>query len=342
MAGIIVAASVFGVFFSFWNPSKQTVVTINGISLPVQLYEEEMEGIVPKVYSYFESEYQVQNLSTEEFWENSYNGEIPVDYARKLVLEKWVRYIVVLQEAQKNDLIQDVTYDGLIELWQKENDKRKEDLEAGKIIYGPYQYSWDGFLDVQITNYSDELVKKYAETEFLLSDEQLKKIYDEEKNAKYRYDDDVSVEILKCDYNQEDVTGESKEKASQKIQQIHEAACQSGDLKAISKKMGVPVETQDFLLANAELDNESYGVLRQTALQLSPQETSEILQDPSQGFYAVMQCLERTENGYIPFDEKKEEIQLEYSQKNLEDRINSLIAEADVVINDAVYCSIYP
>ncbi len=341
-AMLIAVSAAFLWIPSFASQSDKIAVTINGISLPVELLEEEMKTAVPKVYSYFESEHQVEDVSQNGFWETSFDGERPIDYARQLVLEKWVRYTVVLQEAKKNDLIQDITYDGLVKQWEEENRQRKQDLEDNQIVYGPYSYSWDGFLDVQITNYIDKLAQIYAKSDFSLSEQELKDLYEKEKDSRYRYDDDVSVKILKCDYDKTDTSGNSQEEAKKKIQDAYDALCRTGSMEIVAEEKGIPLEEKEYLCENAELDNETDGVLRQAALQLEATESSEIIQDPSQGVYAVIQCSKRVENGFISFEEKKEEIQLEYARDCLESRVDSLIAEADVVVNEEAYYQIWP
>lgn len=317
--------------------APKTALQINGLELPLDQYQEELSAAVPEVYRHFEQQYGISVQDEPGFWNSTYGGENPVEYAHQVVIDKWRRYQVILQEAKDNGLIEDISWDGLQALWQQENQTRKEKLEAGEIVYGPQSFSWDGFLDVTIMGFFDDLTQIYATSQFRLADDAMRQIYEKEKDEKYTYDDTITINIIRIPYNLDNM-----EEKSRIVFEIQKFIQEGGTMEQAASQYGIPLESTQFLAENAYEDNRKDGVIRSVALELSPGQISDVIHDSSRRCFAIAACTQRIPQGYIPLEDVKEDIQRAYSQECLTLRIETLIQQAQVEILEKNLLSLHP
>lgn len=332
----------------YYSKKKQdiSVVTINNISLPVKQFKSELQRNVPDLYTYFRTEHNIVADDEENFWKDSFGGENPAEIDRQKVLQQWTENIIILELAKEKGMIKDITFKGLVKQWKNENILRKQKMKNGEIVYGPYEYSWEGFIDTLISTFQSNLVTMFSENEFKLSNVELKKIYEAEKEEKYLYDDDITIDQIRISYYDKDpnLSNELLKTAEENIKKA-KARIDSGEsfetVASYFNRDGSLMEKR-YKPENSYEDDKTDNTVRRNALQLKQGEVSGIIQDEIGQFFAIIRCTDRKPGGYIPFDEIKVNIQLTYAKDKFDQMILQKTKDAEIIVNNKVYSKMLP
>jgi len=99
--------------------------------------------------------------------------------------------------AKEFGVIADPSYQASFAEWKKENERRKKVKAEGGIIYGPVQYTEDGYYDyrfsMMVLKVKEKLGEKYTLTEQVLRQEYTK------NKQRFKRRDSVDVEIITAD-----------------------------------------------------------------------------------------------------------------------------------------------
>jgi hypothetical protein len=342
---LLVTALTSSAFFGESKDDK-TVVTINNIVLPVNHFKSELQRNVPDVFTYFQIHHNIVASEKEKFWEEFYGGENPAEVARQTVLKNWIENIVVLELAKEKGLIEDITYNGLVKKWRDENALSKKKLEKGEIVFGPYEYTFQGFIGTNIATFRSNLVTMFSLNEFKLSDEELRRLYENEKEEKHVYNDDITINQIRISYYEKDLNliSESMKTAEEKIKQAKDRIDAGENFETVANDFNTEGSQMElrYKPENSYDDYRTDTIIRRNALQLERGEVSDIIQDDEGEFFAIIQCVERTHGGFMPFDERKETIQLTYAVYMLDQMIQQRTQDAEIIIDNKVYSNILP
>ena len=115
-----------------------------------------------EVYNYFYEKYGVED--SDDFWEQKINGEAPLKMLKKLALKKAVRCKIQQILALKKEVVQQIDFDSIMSKMEEENQRRKEKIEKGEVVYGLSKYTkrtfFVGEFDKMLIKLKSELLKE--------------------------------------------------------------------------------------------------------------------------------------------------------------------------------------
>ena len=125
------------------------------------------------------------SISDEVFWNNQYNGIKPIDQLKEVAMQNLIRIKIEQQLARKNGLITEFNYTSFVELWRKENTRRKKAVKNNEAIYGPMQHLMDSYYNYVYTIMVTELKDKLRKKDFVINPNQIESYYQQNKK-KYK------------------------------------------------------------------------------------------------------------------------------------------------------------
>ena len=141
----------------------ETVATVDGVPITVGELQLAFDAVRSEVILYFYDTYGVKQDA--DFWQNSYGGEstrermvsTAIEYAAEYKRQQlmMLEYGVITRD--------DMLYKNFYSEFLSENRKRASAKESGKIIYGPVQYTQQGYYDYLHNNRLMELYWKVNE-----------------------------------------------------------------------------------------------------------------------------------------------------------------------------------
>lgn len=171
--------------YSGKNPKNEVILTINGESVTKAEFLSIMSSLKGSIYSRFAQKYGVSD--SENFWNTSFNGEVPIDILKEETVNK-LKVIKVEQILMKNNgIASDISYEGFLQALKEENQRRKKAVSQNEPIYGPVQYDELVYYDVLHQNRLERLKLKLIPGELSPSDadkkykDMLNKLIDEVK-----------------------------------------------------------------------------------------------------------------------------------------------------------------
>ncbi len=149
-----------GVLESNYEKEPETVVAyLDGLPLTYGEYRLLVPRYRALVLSQVNREY---GLSEEEgFWERKLpDGSTPGERLNEQVLAQWKE----IKKEQKcfidAGVMEPFDYAEFQDAWEKENERRRQKLEAGEVIYGPVQYEEEAYYFYLQDRYRNEAERK--------------------------------------------------------------------------------------------------------------------------------------------------------------------------------------
>lgn len=166
-------------------PSATTdavVITINGEPVTAGEYSLVMGRQAPRVYASLKAEKNIDDHFG--YWSPNAGPGSPFEKLRERVLEELVTIKVQQTMAKEKGLQKDISFAGFQEGFLKENNRRKEALAAGTVIYGPKQHNEPAYYYILFGDLAYRLKRKVCqETAPRIPEEEIRKFYEEHKAA---------------------------------------------------------------------------------------------------------------------------------------------------------------
>ena len=123
---LIIGSIVFILFFGwFLSRSYQTpVITVGTQNIFADEWKEFLQQQKSAATVYYTENYGCTTFDNS-FWTTEYNGQTPFDYARNRALDELIDGCIVLEEAQKEGLIENMDLRTLKKEWKGFNDQRQ-------------------------------------------------------------------------------------------------------------------------------------------------------------------------------------------------------------------------
>lgn len=162
-------------------PENTTVATINGEPVSAEEYSLVMMRQAPRVYSFLKRE---KNLDDHlGYWNPDTGPDGPFAKLREMTLDELTKIKVQQAMAKQKGITQDSSFVTFRDGFQKENQRRKEALANGTVIYGPKQYDETTYYFVLFGDLTHHLKQKVSkETAAAIPEEEIRKFYDEHKD----------------------------------------------------------------------------------------------------------------------------------------------------------------
>ena len=159
LALIIIAVTLT---YSFLYVTSKTVVgEVNGMEIYAGEIKLKMNSAKADAIAYFEDKYNI--TAGADFWETEFDGETPEHYLRENALAEIASYKLQLQLGQKYGLIDDASYEALVEEITSKNLDNSKKIAEGEPVYGQKTYSLSTYYEYKLSNLKLSLQKKMFE-----------------------------------------------------------------------------------------------------------------------------------------------------------------------------------
>lgn len=259
-----------------------------------------------------------------DFWETSYQGEVPYRVLADKTLERLKLLAAVYETAEEKGYLPAGSLADVEGRLQQENERRQTAIANGEPVYGLSAYTLDTFLEYEV----DSLQKLYCEDleneGMALSDEECQVYYDEYKDALFTKNDDISLSYIKISNTMGEFSEQEYTDLKQRMEAVHEK-CENGvPLKdAVADDEQLLPYWQEVALKSAEVAAYSRSIpdILDYSAQLQPGEMTDVIDEGA--FLYLVECTARTEYDYYSLDEVKSNV-----EKTLrEQHYDALIAE---------------
>ncbi|MDR6555235.1 hypothetical protein [Paenibacillus qinlingensis] len=135
---------------SLAGPSYATVAYINDVAIDEREFQLFLNDVKAQTAGYFKKTYNADD--SDSFWTKSFQGEVPIEKAKQLALERLKEVKVQQLLAQQYDLVNDLSYTTFLANWSQENQRREKAIKNNQVIYGPRQYEERGYYTYLFSN----------------------------------------------------------------------------------------------------------------------------------------------------------------------------------------------
>lgn len=266
-------------------------------------------------------------ISSREF-NQCYSSHQDLDYMIRVKLEQ-------LLFRDKN-IVEDISYKSFINSFIKENERRKEAVDKGEIIYGPKQFHEDDYFSYLHSKRVLVLKEILAVDDFAINDEKLNTFYDNNKEIypDYKKQDYIEARLIKISPK----NGESEKLTISDIEGLIHTYDDIFDNQMALQKM---IEEKSYMMdiidrvfdeSTARNDIRNESSIYDSVSKLEIGEISDVI-EYNQAFY-IIKCIDRKEGDYYSFEEKKDYIRTRYIDERYEELIQKLMNESEVKIFD--------
>ncbi|GFZ98354.1 hypothetical protein GCM10008018_50760 [Paenibacillus marchantiophytorum] len=210
--------------------------------------------------------------------------------------------------AKEKGLVDDLSYRQVLKRWNAENARRKQAVQEKKPIYGPMQYDERGFYEYELSNLRIRLKEALSKDEFKLSEEALKQKYEEIKEQQFKKPDAIRIQKIAIS----DQGGQGKSQMAPVMDKLAKGESFAELARNLAGEGGGWELTLDA--SNQKQASEAAPILLEHALKLSQGQQSPVFEENGATF--VIKCVQRTDNGFEPFDQVKRLVQSFYVEES--------------------------
>lgn len=322
----------------------KTVAIVDGEPIAIMEFMLFLEDEIATTHSYFYELYG-DKVYHEGFWQEEIGGQVPIKMAKEKALEKVVELKIQQILMAEYDLWKNISYDALIQAMNEENQRRKNAIENGEIVYGVTDFEIKTYLSYVFSNTQIELKAKLVESVFKPEEQTLIAYYDEFKENSYRLEDRIDVQKLYIKPSEDiDQAFEiSIDEMNDFLLSIPQANYSEGgfDESVIAlapEGYEIVVETYSFLPENAKADYNQNFTLLKAAQELTVGQLSEPILD--RHGMTVMYIIGKETTGFRSYESVRSSVLKVWADEAYVSYINKLINSSNITINEELYESI--
>ncbi|WP_020616537.1 hypothetical protein [Paenibacillus daejeonensis] len=311
------------------------VATINGEAIRELELGQTMVSLRAGVIDEFRRERGVS--WTKEFWLTSHSGERPLDVLLDRAYDEVVRNRVILRLAEQHGLLDDGSYQGLLQAKEQENARRSADHQAGMPVYGPLTLDERRYADLRLGLITLALQEELANSELEITEEKLIGTYEAHKTKRFRQEDVVSYTWITAAYGQgnQRLAEENRRQLHSAMQEVREQLL-NGEapetlLKTDTLAKGVSARRMELDEGAARTLYKSMPELYHFVAETGQTgDVSEVTDDPQTGLYAVAVIHDRTPGGYLSYESQRDNVRKLLLQQAFEDYLETQIRMAKI------------
>ncbi len=305
------------------NAEMQVAIYVNGAPVTVREFRQRMEyDYRALTIDHFTKKWGGE--SDGEFWDTEFDGMTPREYLTEKTIEACTLIKIQTLEMQKRDILKDISYESFLRDMERENQRRKELVERGGIIYGPQQYSENEYFIYVFSNLQKELKEQLAKELGWNEADKLQAYYLENRDTYFKYSDQIEVLKIVFAYDKD-----TKEEIYAQLEEIRQIASDWQKFEKAGSEVGI-VERQLFTEESARSDSRYYEPLKLAAMELEPGSVSQVIDDGER--LALIYCVSREEGEYIPFNTVIDQVSSLHSDECYEKWLMERYGEADIVV----------
>ncbi|RAV01016.1 hypothetical protein [Paenibacillus sp. YN15] len=224
LAAIVVVVAGWSVLYASGRTEQDAVriAQVNGMDVTALEFRQELDrqraGVIDHFYRTYGAVY------TESFWDTSYGGENPETVVKTRAMEELVKRKVELELGSRFGLLSGTAYRDLLEEMNKENKRRAEAVKARLPVYGPVSMDETVFIPYYMSKLRNELKEKVTPQELGVTEEELLRLKERERNPILPAEDRVRFQKLAVSYRQ----GEPLHVLKQRLEQAAQETPPSG------------------------------------------------------------------------------------------------------------------
>lgn len=269
---------------------------------PVRKAEYEM--LAKKNSNQILRNYSTEEVNQKDFWTTERNGEIPYKLLDEIVTEQLTEAYTLKQIAVEEGIIEDYTYEELMENKRQENEERADKAEDSEVLYGLTEFEDSSYYEYWYSNLEMQIKNQWIRDNAHVKEEQWKKYYDANQQE-YRYDVGVKVLYAEIGFSTEEENTAAWELAEKLYRDMEKGM----NITELTEKYP-EVFLEELDLNSKDTQEGKSGAYTQRWETASALQTGEISVPYEQnGAVCMIQCLARTEQGLIPFEKVKDSIE---------------------------------
>lgn len=176
---LAIASGMAAVAGAIWIASGSRTgpdIAIEGHSISREEYLDCMKSVE------YDTKIQIQQehgtAYSEDFWLQEYNGRAGYEILAENTVER-LKYIhAVYDIAWENDDVEDASYVALRRRWENENSRRNEKDDNGEVIYGLKEYTFELYLQYEMSILKETYCNDGTREGMDLTDEEMHAHYD--------------------------------------------------------------------------------------------------------------------------------------------------------------------
>jgi len=222
-------------------------------------------------------------------------------------------------------LITSGAYTDFLKNFEKENQRRREAISAGKVVYGPEQYKEEEYYSV---SFSDMVYKLKEKLAFEVPEDEIEAYYNSEiEKGIYKIPDTIVVNAASLPAADDNARIMNSVKAEINKTGKFSEICEKYGLNIEKKTLDESTQKEDYSPMNITFTNE--------AVKLAPAQVSEVFL--SMDSYYILECLSVTEHGIYSLEQVEDRIREYLKEGKYQEYIEQLTEGAEVVINEKNY-----
>lgn len=309
---------------------KIIVATVNQEPVTKREFMVSLSRERANVFSYFNQKYHTEDSS--DFWTKSFNGEIPVERAKKLALDECTKSKIQLILAKGKGLIQDISYQEFLKGMEQENARRAEAVKNNQPVYGLSHFDENEYFSFFFDRLVTRLKEKMADIELKTGDNEMKQYYEAHKDM-FFIGNMVRAKQIVIPFR--DTEGKSdpglKSQALKNTEAVKQRVASGEDFEAVAKSVNITVSEIQLIVGDRRFDPETFEAIKE----LPVGQYSEIIE--KEDCYIFYQCLDKKDASVSTYEEVKNRVQQSLHDEKYEHFIEQLIQKAEVKVNDSVY-----
>lgn len=304
---LLLAGLVF--YIRFQKPEElRAVMEINGQDVAKEEYQSEIKQLQAQV----KSRYSTDEANRKDFWTTPIDGETPLAVIMNLAKEDLIYKKTLSSMAKDNGIQADMDYSAIKSSMEEENASRSRKGTSGEVTYGLSSYTEESYYQYAYSELEAELMEKLKK-EQTLSKEELQTAY-RERQDEYRYDTGVKM-----------LVAETKAENAAQLQEAAEAIRAESSTEELEEDYP-QISFYELEMNTLDTQEGKSGVYSMRWMLASSMQKGEISEPfTAGGNILIMKCLERVENGVLPFEQTegilKSRIQTERAEQAIQEQV---------------------
>ncbi len=325
VAILIVAAVSITILLVLKITPETEIAKVNG----EPIYAGEWKLSADRKKSSVLSHYKELGLDTSsaDFWNTEKDGKTPTEYLREISLEDAVQYKLQLVLAKEYNLLDDISFSGLVEQKNKTNIDNLAKIKVGEPVIGQRTYTLSTFYDYRLSNLKLDLQKAMGEKgkPFYADEQTLKNFFDSVKDEFYHKTDSFVLAVV--EKTNGEVLPEQTAKDIASLMNNLKMDFESLSAKVVQTHHGVTINKIEFSDESASSFSKQKSELFEAVQSLKSGESAVYNEE---GSFKTVYCISRKDAGYKNFSDVYDAVLSQYRAIKYEEYIENLTKNAKV------------
>lgn len=283
--------------------------------------------------------YDVSNELTEKkdiqideaFWETEIDGTMPYEQLADKTIEQLQYYHAVYETAIEQGYVDDADYEHMLERKEEENKRRAEKIENGEPVYGLSEFTTELYMEYEMDSFQKRYCENLENEGMEITDEERAKYYEENKDALFQKNDDLTLDYVKIPYVSENMDEDRKDKLEKELLAVYKEIDESHSLQQIvseNEALSGYLFHEELLSSEVSSKAKAIGDVLELGYELQPGETTQVVDE--NGALYLIQCTAKNDYDYFTIDEVKDNINKELREEHYNSMIEKKAAALKV------------